>query len=159
MDVIACVNLVVHKTATISNSWEEMYLSLKTKFFLKHDTWARKEKINKSEHIKFRNFLWQNTTNKVKIRIANWKSYDRWKTNFINLQRRQKIKYKIEQNIQEGNSQENKNKWLNKRKHANLIHFEQIQYKTKVYNIFPAIISKVFIILTVNGHMEGKLFL
>lgn len=47
-----------------------------------------------------------------------------------------KIKYKIEQKIQEGSPQENKNKWLNKGKNANLIHFEQMQNKTKVYNIF-----------------------
>lgn len=30
----------------------------------------------------------------------------------------------------------NKNKWLNKDESANLIHFEQMQNKTKLYRIF-----------------------
>lgn len=90
--------------------------------------------------MKFRKIWWQNTRNKVKIQIANGKSYDRWKTNFINLTRvstpsvegkeKKKIKYKIEQRIQEGNPQANKNKCLTKGKHANLINFEQMQHKT-----------------------------
>ena len=48
-----------------------MYLFLKIS--PSFDTWAKKEKINKSKYIKYRNFWWQNTTSKVKIQIANWK--------------------------------------------------------------------------------------